>query len=55
MGGGMSGNKASPEVIKQTQEKVGYEEIPEKYKSAKTSGLSVEIKPGVNKFDITIQ
>ena len=55
MGGGISSHTPSPEVVKQTKEKLGYEEIPEKYRSAKTSGLSVEIKPGANKFDITIQ
>jgi hypothetical protein len=56
IGGSMSGNKPSPEVIKQTQEKVGYEEIPDKYKKAETSGLSVSpVKPGRNELNIDVQ
>jgi hypothetical protein len=55
IGGTMSGTKPSPEVIKQTQEKVGYEEIPDKYKKAETSGLSVSVKPGHNEFPIDLK
>jgi hypothetical protein len=55
IGGTMSGNKPSPDVIKQTQEKVGYEEIPAKYKKAETSGLSVSVKPGHNEFPIDLK
>jgi hypothetical protein len=55
MGGGMSGNKPSPEAIKQTQDKVGYQEIPDKYKKAETSGLSLSVKPGHNDFNIDLQ
>jgi hypothetical protein len=55
MGGGLFGNKPSPEVIKQTQEKFGYEEIPAKYKKAETSGLSLSVKPGHNELNIDLQ
>jgi hypothetical protein len=54
IGSGLTG-KPSPEVIKQTQEKVGYEEIPDKYKKAETSGLSVSVKPGHNELNIDVQ
>lgn len=47
--------KPSPEAVKKQKEKAGYEDIPEKYKSAKTSGLSVDVKPGPNHLDINLQ
>jgi hypothetical protein len=56
IGGGLAGNKPSPEAVKQIQEKIGYQEIPDKYKKADTSGLSLgPVKSGRNDFNIDLQ
>jgi hypothetical protein len=54
-GSALTGKKPPPEVVKEAQEKVGYEEIPDKYKKAETSGLSVSVKPGHNDLNIDLQ
>jgi hypothetical protein len=54
-GGGLGGAKPSPEAIKQAQEKVGYQDIPDKYKKAATSELSLPVKSGRNDFNIDLK
>jgi hypothetical protein len=54
MGGLLGGGRPNPEVIKKLQEKLGYVELPEKYTQPDTSGYSIEVKQGVNVFDIDV-
>jgi hypothetical protein len=48
------GAKPDPKYLKDLQDKLGYVEIPEKYTHADTSGFSLEVKEGINVFNIDL-
>jgi hypothetical protein len=54
MGGTLGGAKPAPELMRRLREKLGYVELPAKYTRLETSGLSLEVKQGVNVFNIDV-
>jgi hypothetical protein len=54
MGGMLGGNRPNPRVVNEVKERIGYVDVPEKYTNPQTSGFSLEVKPGVNVFDISL-
>jgi hypothetical protein len=54
MGGTLGGGRPDPEVVRKIREKLGYVEVPQKYTRPATSGLSLEVKQGVNVFNIDV-
>jgi hypothetical protein len=54
MGGTLGGGRPDPEVMRKLREKVGYVELPAKYTRPDTSGWSLEVKQGVNVFNIDV-
>ena len=54
MGGILGGNKPNPKVMNEVKERLGYVDVPEKYTDPETSGFSLEVKPGINVFDINL-
>jgi hypothetical protein len=54
MGGMLGGGRPDPEVMRKLREKVGYVELAQKYTRPDTSGWSLEVKQGVNVFDIDV-
>jgi hypothetical protein len=54
IGGALGGGRPDPEVMRKLREKVGYVELPAKYTRPDTSGWSLEVKQGVNVFNIDV-
>ena len=54
MGGTLGGGRPDPAEMKRLREKLGYVELPEKYTRPDTSGWSLDVKQGVNRFNIDV-
>jgi hypothetical protein len=54
IGGTLGGAKPDPEVMRKLREKLGYVVLPDKYTHPDTSGWSLEVKQGVNVFNIDV-